>query len=488
MSIIIVDNESSSIDFLERLLTNYPTVSFANPLYAFDYCKEQDFDILLVDQKMPKLSGIDLVRKLKQKKEGFFSIVISAETEVENLIEAVNSNLIYKYIVKPFHPDYLLQHIHRAYEALELARQNEKLAIQLNHLNRELKRENKKLCSFSTSSLDAFIGYDSSIQKIKRLVPLYAQSDKPLLILGETGTGKELIARAAHEYSNRKNKRFMVINCSAFSNDLLESELFGYEAGAFTGAHRRKEGLLKAADGGTLFLDEIGDMPHHAQAKILRFIQFGTFIPIGTTNDEHVDVRIIAATNKNIEKEIKSGHFRQDLYYRLSILIIHIPPLREHKDDIPYIMEALALRHGFTLPAFREDALQIIQRHSFPGNVRELEAILHKLYLHAAARTVKEIDKSFLNQSIEHSLLDFIENENIKNSNTARGKDGVNGNLSFPINLHSYLESIEKQIITRCLHSNKYVLTKTAADLGLSRQGLRNKLRRYNIILSKTVE
>jgi two-component system, NtrC family, response regulator HupR/HoxA len=474
MRIVIVDDEPSNVSFLKRVLQNYSTETFIHPREALQYCCQNDFDVLVSDQKMPDISGIELIRKVKEQNDDFTAIIISAYTDTDDLIDAVNSNLIYKYIVKPFSPDFLLQNVHRASETLSLLREKERLEMKLKEQNRDLAEENANLRSTLHNPLDDFIGFHQPITKMKELAAMYARSDEPLLISGETGTGKELIARAVHSLSAASRNQFIAVNCSAFSENLLESELFGFEKGAFTGAVHQKKGLVEMAAGGTLFLDEIGDFPLAFQAKVLRFIQFGTFFPIGSVTEKRVDVRIIAATNKQLEKEVVEGRFRKDLFYRINPLHVDIPPLRDRKEDILPIIDALAARKGYQLPPFTAAAEEYLFSYPFPGNVRELEGFVEKLYLRAAAHGTDRIDDAV--------VIDALTKGKNRYFYTAANQKAIEElNVNQSINLQDYIDSFQKEIIAQYLEFNKGNISRTANALSLSRQGLKNKMKKLQL-------
>ncbi len=474
MRIVIVDDEPSNVSFLKRVLQNYSTETFVHPREALHYCCQNDFDIIVSDQKMPELSGIELIRKVKEQNNDFTALIISAYTDTDDLIDAVNSNLIYKYIVKPFSPDFLLQNVLRATETLNLQREKARLELQLKEQNRDLAEENAHLRATLSNPLDDFIGFHQPIVKLKELATMYARSDEPLLISGETGTGKELIARAVHSLSPRSKNPFVAVNCSAFSENLLESELFGFEKGAFTGALNNKKGLVESANGGTLFLDEIGDFPLAFQAKILRFIQFGTFFPIGSVIEKQVDVRIIAATNKQLEKEVVEGRFRKDLFYRINSLQVEIPPLRDRKEDILPIIDALAARKKYKLPVIAPEAEEYLFSYPFPGNVRELEGFVEKIYLRATSHGIENVDRE--------EVADALTKGKNRYFYTATDQKSVDElNVNQPINLQDYIDSFQKEIIAQYLEFHKGNISRTARALSLSRQGLKNKMKKLQL-------
>lgn len=480
MHIVIIDDDAANVAYLRRVLRNYSTESFVNPKEALDYCLHNSFDLIVADQKMPSLSGIELIKRIREQKQNtFYSIIISAYTDTDDLIDAVNSNLIYKYIVKPFTPDFLLQNIYRTEEALNLYREKAELEEQLHTQNETLIQENALLRSHAVVSFDSFIGYNHSIEKVKEMAKMYAQSNNPVLLSGETGTGKDLLAKAIHDLSPRSKNQFIPINCSAFSENLIESELFGYEKGAFTGAIRNKQGLVEAAAHGTLFLDEIGDFDLNFQAKILRFIQFGTFFPLGSVKEKKVDVRIIAATNKDLNRAVQSEAFRKDLFYRLNALHIEIPPLRERREDIIPILNFIAGKKSYRLPVFTDNAIEWLNNYSFPGNVREIEGFLEKLHLHCLMHRTESVDETLTQEIMTNghgkksvnALMGGIQDLHL---DTALRPDR-------PLDLQSYLDEVQKKIISHYLEYHKWNISRTADALHLSRQGLKNKINKLDL-------
>lgn len=343
----------------------------------------------------------------------------------------------------------------------------------------------------STSDpLSAFAGESTAVARLKAAARSYAEADSPLLISGETGTGKELIAHAVHALSRRSSGSFIPINCAAFSEHLVESELFGHVAGSFTGATRSKQGLLRVADGGTLFLDEVGDLPLMVQPKMLRVLQFGTFYPVGAEAQQKVDVRVISAVNSRVvadtaEQDTATG-LRDDIIYRLNVLSLHIPPLRERPEDILPIMHRIASRRGISPPVFETPAQDMLLQHPFPGNVRELENLLERLHHHPFVRHnhSSAIPASVLAPLLQGGLpgrLGCPDPEGTEDSvdpvPAAMSHNGINGYKS----LSEYMQQVESTVIRAVLQKNQGNLTRTAQALGLSRQGLRNKLTRYQM-------
>ncbi len=467
--ILVVDDDSGNADYIGRILANFNHDIYTDPGKALESFSNGGYDLIVTDQKMPEMTGIELIKACREISDDFLGIIISAYTDSDDLIDAVNSNVIHKYIIKPFTPDILIQHVHRSYEMLTLVREKKKLERKLREDNVRLSIENSMLQnSASEYGLNRIAGHSEKILALKERISTYANSNSSVLITGETGTGKELVAMAMHELSMRRTKPFIKINCTTLSSGLVESELFGYEKGSFTGAGQEKKGFFEAADGGTIFLDEIGDLALDVQPKLLRVIQFGTFYPVGGRKEKHTDVRIIAATNSNLEEAVKSGKFRKDLYHRLNVLRLRIPSLREHKEDIPEIFEKLMTREygSERFLSFTKDALEMLTESSFNGNVRELETYMHRLEL--ICKDDRLVDAEILREVLEP--VQDLYGESSENKPDLTDHD-----------LKAELESMEKEKIEKALMENGYNITKTAGALGLSRQGLHNKLKRYRI-------
>jgi two-component system response regulator HupR/HoxA len=485
MIVCVVDDVPENARYVERILTDYTTHRFTDPHAALRFMRNTGADVLVADQKMPGLSGLELVHAVREHSTDFIAIIISAYTDSEDLIDAVNSNLVYKYVVKPFSPHILLQHVHRAVERLQLSRSNDQLQEQLRTQNRQLAQENQVLKGGSQSVFDVFLGSAPEIQRLEELTQLYAMSREPVLITGETGTGKELLARSVHAFSPRNEHPFLPLNCSALHDSLIESELFGYVRGAFTGANRQKTGLLEAADGGTVFLDEIGDLPVSLQPKLLRVLQFGTFIPVGGTEERSVDVRIVSATNKDLEAQVARGLFREDLLYRINAFHLRLPPLRERRGDIYLILKRIAAIRGISVPSFTADALDVLRNAEFPGNVRELQSVLERLVVLQRHSERAELDAETVREALHP-------NGNGSTPVTANHAACVSANgdpiaallpqPGEPVDLAETLESLRYRLILTVFEQEAGNISRSAVRLGLSRQGLKKKLRSYGLI------
>ena len=334
-------------------------------LKAWEFLERDEFDVLLLDLNMPGLGGIDVLKKMKLLGLETEVIVLTANVTAATAVEAMKLGA-YDYLTKPFNFAELFSVIEKAIEKKKLRSEN-------NFLKTQMKREADSRRVVAKSAV--MLGLLETVKKV-------ALTDFPVLITGESGTGKELVARTIHRESARAEHPFIAINCGAIPDTMIESELFGFEKGAFTGAHARKPGLLEVANEGTLFLDEIGDMPLALQVKLLRVIETGSFFRLGGTREIKVNVRIVSATNKDLKAEIVNGVFRQDLFYRITTLTLHIPPLRARQEDIPVLIaHVTGMNPAFRQKAFSKEALKILTEYSWPGNVRELQNVIHRLFL-----------------------------------------------------------------------------------------------------------
>ncbi len=365
--ILAVDDEVDMLRLLERIIkskTDYDIITTPYPEKVVKLIEKEYFDLILVDLRMPDISGMELLKQIKAIEPDTAVIIITAYGTVESAVEAMKIGA-FDFITKPFRQEQILLTINRAMQVQALKRENRQLK---NEINRQ-------------KDADFIIGKSPAMESVYKYLLQVAPSLAPVVITGETGTGKELVARLIHKHSKRKGA-FVAINCSAFPETLIESELFGYVKGAFSGAIKDKKGLVEEADKGTLFLDEVGDLSMLMQTKLLRFLQEGEFRPVGSTKAKRADVRIIAATNKDLEELIKQGKFREDLYYRLNVIKIYLPPLRKRKEDIPllahYFLKKYAELNNKTIKGFSERAMSELLSRSWPGNVRELENVIER--------------------------------------------------------------------------------------------------------------
>ena len=367
--ILIVDDESAILDTLRILLRRegFEVATALGGEQGLEMLPEERPDLVLSDVRMPKVGGIEVLAAAHRQDPTLPVILMTAQASLQSAIQAVNEGAYY-YLQKPFSNDELVTICRRAVESHELKAENQALKSELSRRSR--------------GDAARPIGKSRPFLEVLRLAETVGPSDSTVLISGESGTGKEVLARYLHGLSDRSSGSFVSINCGALPENLLESELFGHTKGSFTGAIRDKQGLFVAARAGTFFLDEVGEMSPATQVKLLRALQEREVIPVGATEPVPIDVRIVAATNRDLEEEIRRGSFRSDLFYRLNVITLHLPPLRERSDDIPLLAEHFLARFGAKretgAPRLSEDVLPILQRYDWPGNVRELENALER--------------------------------------------------------------------------------------------------------------
>lgn len=436
---MVVDDEESIRIMLKRVLTayKYEIDEAKNGLEAMAKLNKERYSIILLDLRMPEMNGIEVIEKMKERDINTSIIMMSAYGTIPEAVEAMKLGAI-DYLVKPFDLDELIIIIKR------IIRQEE-----IKNENQYFREEEDRRFNFKE-----IIGQSGAMKKVLDMVKRVAPLPTTVLITGESGTGKELIARAIHKNSPRKDKPFVVANCVAYTTHLLESELFGHEKGAFTGATSRRIGRFEIAHGGTLFLDEIGEINIAIQAKLLRVVQEKEFERVGSSTSIKIDARIIAATNKDLEREIKEKRFREDLFYRLNVFHINVPPLRERKEDIPLLVEYFIKKYNQILNKrvshISSEGLSLLMGYSFPGNIRELENIIERVMIMCNS------------DIIDKELLFFLEQKNI---NPQAGT----------------IKEMEKELIKKSLIQNQGNRTKTAQKLGISRRNLILKLKEYQI-------
>ena len=441
--ILIVDDEKTQRDMLAGHLEKegYSIATAESGFEAIELCENKYFEVALIDLKMPGMDGIELLQKLREMNPEIQAIMITAHGSVETAVEAMKLGA-YHYVNKPVNLDELKLNIRKALENYHLLAENKYLKEEL-----EVKYKDVQI-----------IGESKAIKEVLSTVSRVAKSKSTVLIRGDSGTGKELVARAIHALSDRADQKFIPVSCAALPETLLESELFGHEKGAFTGAIKRREGRFELADGGTLFLDEIGDIPLETQVKILRAIEFQEFEKLGGKETLKVDVRIISATNQDLEKKINEGTFREDLYYRLNVISIFIPPLRERKEDLMLLVDHFIKKAnqkcGKSIKGITTEVKDIILDYDWPGNVRELENVIER--------------------GVVLSRTEVIDKNDLPYFGLIKSKG------SFP-SPDLTLKDIEKNHILNTLKMTDWNLGKTADILGIHRNTLRLKMKEYGI-------
>jgi len=452
--LLVVDDEPSMREFLEIMLTQdgYEVIAAASGEQGMDLFKRVDPALVLTDVKMPGMSGLDLIKHIRRLNSAVPVIVITAFASAEDALRAVREGA-YDYISKPFQLDDLRIIIRNALEVHRLRRENLELRKSVEDRFR----------------LGEIIGNSPQMQDIFNLISKIGPSNAGVLITGESGTGKELIAKAIHAHSPQASRPFITVNCAAIPENLLESELFGHVKGSFTGALAGKRGLVEMAHTGTLFLDEIGEVPLSLQAKLLRFLQEKEFRRVGDTESKKVEVRIIAATNKNLEEELQRGSFREDLYYRLNVIRINLPPLRERPEDIPllidYFLKKFCAAQNKRIEKVSSLAMRVLCNYNYPGNIRELENIIERCV------TLEESDQ-LTAENMPRQLFQG-EADSVGLTESEIGPDGID--------LEKTLESFERRLITRALEIAGNSRSKAAALLGISLRSLRYRLVKLGI-------
>lgn len=444
--ILVVDDEEDIRSLVARILNEqrgYEVLQAQTASEVIEMISVHDVSVILADMRMPEMNGLELLGRIKDKWPDKTVIIMTAYGSIENAVEAMKRGA-YDYLTKPFQHDDLVLVIERAFERVRLLDDRR-------YFQSELQR------CFGFSEL---IGHSRGMLKIYETIRNVSVTTVPVLIAGESGTGKELVARAIHFESKRRERRFVAINCAALPETILESELFGHVRGAFTGAIRDKKGLLEEADGGTLFLDEVGDISPQIQAKLLRILQDGEFRSIGDLKVRRVDFRTISATNKNIDDEVAKGRFREDLYYRLKVITIKMPPLRERTEDIPlladHFMKKYSKKYGKNVTGISDSAMRRLVNNPWKGNVRELE--------NAIARAVAVLNDTVIDES------DLFSEE-----------CSIISHANFKAAKKKALLDFYRTFITSALIRNNGNITKTAEECGMMRQSLQQLMKRCSI-------
>lgn len=452
-NILIVDDEKNYPIIIAEILQEegYASLTAASGMEALNILNNAVVDLVLTDVKMPGISGIQLLEKIKEIQPDLPVIIMTAYGSVEKAVEAMHKGA-YTFILKPFENQALIAHIEKAISVYRIVQENSML----------------KEAMHTRYSFDNIIGKSKPMQEVYETIKKVAPSNASVLIEGESGTGKELVAKAIHYNSLRKKHALIIVNCSAFAETLLESELFGHEKGAFTGANTMKKGRFELSDKGSLFLDEIGELPISLQVKLLRVLQEKTVERVGGTDSIPVDFRLIAATNKNLEEEVKNGNFREDLYYRLNVVKSVIPPLRDRPEDIPLLVNHFIKKYPQEVLGFGDtkqispEAVKILCEYHWKGNVRELENIIERSTILCGSDIITPADLPMhLRQKISSTL-------------------DLEG-MPHDAGLAETLAAVEKRMIQRAMKLSDNVQTKAAQLLGISKSGLNQKLKKFNL-------
>ncbi len=453
--ILVIDDEESIRELLADFLESkgFEVVTTHDGESGLSLLKEDKFDLFLLDLMMPGMSGLDVLRETSSEKITIPSIVITAFASVQTAVEAMKFGA-FDYITKPF----VLEDVHIAIKrALDVSRLQEE--------NIRLKKELKKKFGYHK-----IIGNSRPIQDVIKFIEKIADTDSTVLVTGESGTGKELVSKTIHYNSSRSRKPFVPLNCAAIPKDILESELFGHEKGAFTGAISTRLGRFELANNGTLFLDEIGELAPSLQVKLLRVLQEKEFERVGGVKTIKVDVRIVTATNRDLEKAVKEGNFREDLYYRLNVIPLHLPPLRKMKEDVPLLIEHfihdLAKRKKRDMPILTDETMNCLCQYRWPGNVRELENLMERLII------LKEGDDVHP-EDLPERLREKRSDHDMSSKGQRLSSAGVD--------LNSMIDDIENNMIVQALEISKGVKSKAANLLGLNRTTLIEKMKKKAI-------
>jgi two-component system response regulator PilR (NtrC family) len=452
VKILVLDDDKGMREFLEIMLTRegYDVTCFDDGTKALTRCRKENYDLILTDLKMPKLNGIDFLKSLKDISPETMVILITAYASPETAVLAMKEGA-YDYIEKDFDIETLKEIIKSALDKKGIKKSDAEFIKQVE----------------DGVSFNGMIGKSREMLKVYSIIKKIAPTTANVLILGESGTGKELVAKSIHENSLRKDQPFVVLNCGGIPDTLLETELFGHMKGAFTGAYADKAGLLTIAEGGTVFMDEIGELPPYLQVKLLRVVQEKTFRCVGGTKDIKADVRLISATNQNLEEKVKNGTFREDLFFRLNVIPMHLPPLRDRKEDIPvlvkYFIEKYSTEFGKEIKTISSYAMDLLKNYAFPGNVRELQNIIERSVAMETSNIILPENLSFQEDQLG-----------------IRNKD----DFTIPnegIHLNDELVAYEKLLIEKALQKANGSKTKAAELLNVSFDSLRYRIEKLQI-------
>jgi len=442
--LLLVDDDKNALDGLVKILTHdgYPVSGVLSGYEALSLLSKKNFDIIVTDMKLPGIGGLSLIHEIRKKEESVAIVVITAYSSVKTAVEAIKCGAD-DYLTKPINIEELKLVLEKIWERQQLIAQN-----------RMLKEKLKD--KYKSSGL---VGSTPQMKQIFHMIADVAPSTASILILGETGTGKELVANALHCQSDRACMPFVALHCAALSEGVLESELFGHEKGAFTGAVQARKGRFEMADGGTLFLDEVGEMSLKVQVKLLRVLEKGEFERVGGEKTLKVDVRLITATNRNLEKEVSEGRFREDLFYRLNVITIHLPSLRERKDDIPILSNFFVIKYTKKykkeIKGFAPEAMEALCAYHWPGNVRELENVVERAIVLCKKNTI----------SVEHLP-----------RNVVPDKDDMSV-IKIPVGIS--LKEAEKEIIQKTLQMTHGSKKEASKILGISNRKIEYKVKEW---------
>jgi len=471
--ILVVDDEPAILESIDLTLgTEYRVFTAASGEAGLEILAAEEIALVIADQVMPGMSGVEFFEQVVQRSPGTLRIMLTGYADLSSLIHGINEGHIYRYIAKPWEPDELRFDVKRALETWELQQRNDRLAEELRCANTRLESENRFLRDEARGrfSFAGIIGDSPAMQQVFDLTEKVAKTDATVLITGETGTGKDVIARAIHYEGGRADRPFVAQNCGSLPETLLESELFGHRKGSFTGADRDKEGLFDACDGGTIFLDEIGETGTPMQVRLLRVLQDGEIRALGSSAAHHVDVRVIAATNCDLRKTVDDGDFREDLYYRLRVVEIELPPLRDRRSDVPalaqHFLGRIASRVGSSLGGFTNGAMDRLVAFDWPGNVRELENEIERVVALSGGEEL--VATGMLSERVRRSVA----------SDVPSSVEAGNGNPQA--SLSENVDALKRRLILAALH-DAGSKAGAAKRLGVPRQSLQKMMKRLGL-------
>ncbi len=457
--ILCVDDEDIVIRSCRRVLADdeFEVNSVQSGIDALKEIDEKDFDVVILDIMMPKMDGIEVLQRVKESHPDLEVIMITGLSQVETAVKSMKLGA-FDYLTKPFDPDELRLVVERALERRRLLQENINLRTEVS----------------SKYRFESVVGASASMQEVFRMIAKCAPTNSTVLLTGESGTGKELVARAIHYNSLRKDKPFVPVDCTSLSENLLESELFGHVKGSFTGAIANKRGLFEVANGGSLFLDEVGNIPLSVQAKLLRVIQEREFKAVGDTRTQTANIRLIAATNKDLKTMVEEGRFREDLFYRLNVFPIRIPSLRERRDDIPalafHFLNAAGKELDKKVNEISDGAMNLLSNYDWPGNVRELENVMHRAVILATDKAIRRAHlASILGQSGEDQLEVPRTGDELKRIKKAAREKSVEG--------------IEKAFVIEALKRNGWNVTRSAEETGMQRANFQALMKKHSVRL-----
>jgi two-component system, NtrC family, response regulator AtoC len=461
MNVLIVDDEAElRTNVVNILRTNIPEMSFeiseaGNGKLAFELFEKGDFDLVIMDVRMPEMNGLEALKLIKESDPRTFVVIMTAHSNLSDAVTAIKDGA-YDYIEKPVNPQRLAELVRKSFEAREMV---SSLALSNPIFDDDVESE--------------FVGSSQKMKEVFGLIYKLCKVDTTVLIRGENGTGKELVARAIHYNSPRKSGSFVAINCGAIPENLMESELFGHEKGSFTGATERKIGKFQVANNGTLFLDEIGELRPDMQVKLLRVLQEKKFLPVGSNREVKTNARIIAATNRNLEKMIGENMFREDLFYRLNVMPIFLPPLRDRRDDIPALVQHFIKKfiksHNSQITGIAKEAIETLKSYRWPGNIRELENAVERAFI---------VENSNMIQ--RESLPDVV-----RQVETVAGHMTTAPSSSQPLDFELFKEQAEKDFIVSALKANKGRINQTVAQANIPKNTLLRKIKKYGIAVEE---